>query len=199
MANNVGGLPLATTAVPASIGEELEHSSSPTRAPESEYEETKQLDDDSSSDDQIGLDHHKNVERVRSLARTMSHLSTKSRGTTHSAEPLNPFSGDLEDPEMDPKSGSFNARKYMSNMLKIYSRDPEKYPTRTAGVSFRNLNVFGYGSAADYQPDVLNVWGINSMKNLFGLGKKNRIDILRNFEGLVKSGELLVVLGRPGR
>jgi ABC-type multidrug transport system ATPase subunit len=34
---------------------------------------------------------------------------------------------------------------------------------------------------------------------MVGKGQKRRIDILRNFDGLVKSGEMLVVLGRPGR
>jgi hypothetical protein len=95
----------------------------------------------------------------------------------------------------------FKVRKWLKTILAITSRDPERYPKRTAGVSFRNMNVYGYGSAADYQADVGNtpLKAVSAIKGLFGFAQKARIDILRNFEGLVKSGEMLVVLGRPGR
>ena len=41
----------------------------------------------------------------------------------------------------------------------------------------------------------------SSLKSKLGFGKQDvrRIQILRDFEGLVKPGEMLVVLGRPGR
>jgi hypothetical protein len=68
-------------------------------------------------------------------------------------------------------------------------------------LSFRNLNVHGYGTAADYQMNVANMWlkAEGWLEGILGYRKALRIDILRNFEGLVRSGEMLVVLGRPGR
>ncbi|KAI9732526.1 MAG: hypothetical protein M1834_003861 [Cirrosporium novae-zelandiae] len=137
--------------------------------------------------------------RVAHLARQMSMLSRKSTDYGAQGSP-NPFTDASSDPELDPLSPEFRPQKWMKALLHIYSRDPERYPQRTAGVSFSNLNVYGYGSAVDYQDDVGNVWakGLNMAKSLIGSGEKRRIDILRNFEGLVKSGEMLVVLGRPG-
>ncbi|KAK2797837.1 ABC multidrug transporter mdr3 [Emmonsiellopsis sp. PD_5] len=135
------------------------------------------------------------------LARRMSHISRRSSVYTHNAEGvINPFIDSESDPELNPNNEKFNVRKWMKTILQINSRDPERYPTRTAGVSFRSLNVHGYGTAADYQADVANVWfkAYGGLKGLFGFREKVRIDILRDFEGLVKSGEMLVVLGRPG-
>ncbi|OAQ95663.1 hypothetical protein LLEC1_05790 [Akanthomyces lecanii] len=70
---------------------------------------------------------------------------------------------------------------------------------RTAGVCFQNLNVFGFGTAADYQKDVANVWlsAAGTLRDLV-TNNKQRIDILRNFDGIVRRGEMLVVLGPPG-
>ena len=39
--------------------------------------------------------------------------------------------------------------------LRLKSRDPERYPERVAGVSYRDLNVHGFGSLTDYQKSVL--------------------------------------------
>ncbi|KZV61232.1 hypothetical protein PENSPDRAFT_671151 [Peniophora sp. CONT] len=38
----------------------------------------------------------------------------------------------------------------------IASRDPERFPKRTAGISWQNLNPYGYGNFTDYQKSVLN-------------------------------------------
>lgn len=133
--------------------------------------------------------------KITELARGLSRLSQKSV----SGDGVNPFLN-VSDPELDPNSEQFNSRKWTKNLLHITLRDPERYPRRTAGVSFRNLNAFGYGTAADYQATVSNVWlkAVGWVRGLVGGGNKVRIDILRNFEGFVRSGEMLVVLGRPG-
>lgn len=149
-------------------------------------------------------------DELEALARRMSLPAGKddarlSRVVSHAVgddgNPLNPFLDWEKDPELNPHEKTFKLRKWLKTLLAISSRDPERYPKRTAGVSFRNMNVYGYGSAADYQADVGNtpLKGFNMIKSLFGGGDKTRIDILRNFEGLVKSGEMLIVLGRPGR
>lgn len=136
---------------------------------------------------------------VHDLARQMSTVSSVARRDT---APLNPFHKDVSDSRIDPNSADFSAKAWVNSVLAIQSRDPQRYPGRTAGVSFTNLSVHGYGSATDYQKTVGNIWldYFGSLLRVIGVGKKLRkIQILRNFEGLVKSGEMLVVLGRPGR
>ncbi|KAI9876910.1 MAG: hypothetical protein M1830_005311 [Pleopsidium flavum] len=69
-----------------------------------------------------------------------------------------------------------------------------------AGVAYRNLTVYGFGTATDYQKTFANypLPYLSLLGALFGRVRKSRIDILRDFEGLVSSGEMLLVLGRPG-
>ncbi|KAJ5511411.1 CDR ABC transporter [Penicillium expansum] len=138
--------------------------------------------------------------QITTLARSLSQLSRQSSvNTTQPTEGVNTFL-DTTDPELDPNSDQFKSRKWVKNIVQMTSRDPDRYPRRTTGVSFRNLNVFGYGTAADYQMDFANFWlkGAGWFRSLFNLQNKVRIDILRDFEGIVHSGEMLVVLGRPG-
>ncbi|KUJ19331.1 ABC transporter Cdr4 [Mollisia scopiformis] len=68
------------------------------------------------------------------------------------------------------------------------------------GVSFQNINIHGFDYSERYQSTVSSyllaiptvIW-----KNLRGHGAK-KVDILQDFCGLVQSGEMLLVLGRPG-
>ncbi|KAJ5578431.1 ABC multidrug transporter C [Penicillium hispanicum] len=145
------------------------------------------------------------IEKVRSeqdmeaevtrLARKLTRESTR-----YSAiEGENTFLEVKEDSTLNPASPNFKARNWMKNLLAITSRDPERYPQRQAGVSFHNLSVHGYGSPTDYQKDVFNsILQIGALFRMVTGTGKQKIQILRDFDGLVKSGEMLVVLGRPG-
>ncbi|RDW90012.1 pleiotropic drug resistance family ABC transporter [Aspergillus mulundensis] len=135
-------------------------------------------------------------EEVTRLAQQLTHQSTKY--STHNIE--NPFIDVNEDSSLNPANPNFKAKNWMKNLLALSSRDPERYPARQAGVSFSNLSVHGYGSPTDYQKDVFNsVLQIGGLvRSLMGAGGQQKIEILRNFDGLVKAGEMLVVLGRPG-
>jgi hypothetical protein len=86
-------------------------------------------------------------------------------------------------------------------MLNLQARDPEKWKLRTAGFAFNDLNVYGFGSATDYQKSVGNVIleVVGLAKKLLGVGKQRKIDILQGLDGVVHDGEMLVVLGPPGR
>ncbi|OQE13583.1 hypothetical protein PENFLA_c046G04191 [Penicillium flavigenum] len=138
--------------------------------------------------------------QITELARSISQISQQGTVKKSETSGVNTFLDSTSDPELDPHSGLFKPQKWVQNILQITSRDPDQFPTRTAGVSFRNLNVFGYGTAADYQMNFANFWlkGAGWFRRILGLQKKVRIDILRDFEGIVHSGEMLVVLGRPG-
>lgn len=72
------------------------------------------------------------------------------------------------------------------------------------GVLWDNLTVRGIGGVKNYQPtfpdafvNFINVPG--TLMSLFGLGGKGKeVNILQNFRGVVKPGEMVLVLGRPG-
>ncbi|KAL5363864.1 ABC-2 type transporter-domain-containing protein [Aspergillus floccosus] len=134
--------------------------------------------------------------RVGDLARRLTRQSTRFSIKSSLDNPFN-----TEDPEstVNPHSPNFRARDWMKMLLAIKSRDPDRYPDRTAGVAFKNLNVHGFGSPTDYQKDVLNsLLEIGTLVRRLAGMKMQKIQILQDFDGLVKSGEMLVVLGRPG-
>lgn len=129
---------------------------------------------------------------VADLARTFTGTSS------WSTVPSNPFEAE-KDTALDPASPNFRARQWVKSMIKL-NQDDNRTPGRTSGVAFRDLNVHGFGAATDYQKDVANIWleTTGLFKKMFGMDKPRRIDILNDFEGLVESGEMLVVLGPPG-
>lgn len=137
---------------------------------------------------------------ITELARQFTRMSTYT--IPKDGELDNPFNS--TNPIFQPGSDTFNVKAWVKALMHMTSRDPERYPNRTAGVFFKNLNVHGYGSAFDYQKDVGNLWmeSLGSLTKSFGGDAhkgETKIQILRDFDGLVKAGEMLVVLGRPGR
>lgn len=132
---------------------------------------------------------------VVQLARTITNASIANQ---HLAEGDNPFEGSA-DPRLNPLSGKFDYHLWIRSVLGLSQRDLNR-THRTAGISYQGLSAYGFGKPTDHQMTVGNILlDIPSM--LFGLrgSSGRRIDILRDFEGLVKQGEMLVVLGRPGR
>lgn len=133
---------------------------------------------------------------VHELARAFTHHSVKNDGGHY----VNPFDGSSGNPLLDPSSGNFSARAWTKTLIGLQSRDPERYPTRTAGIAYKNLHAHGFGEPTDYQKTFgnypLEIGGL--FKRLIGRRQQTKIQILRDFDGLVKHGEMLVVLGRPG-
>lgn len=130
---------------------------------------------------------------VQQLARrltTQSHVSASHHQNPFAAEPNS---------SLDPNGENFNARAWTKAMMNLQLQDDNAGPPRTAGIAFRNLNVHGFGADTDYQKSVGNVWleGPALFKKLKG-DKGRKINILRNCDGLVEAGEMLVVLGPPG-
>ena len=132
---------------------------------------------------------------VLDLARRLSIISRQSIYQNN-----NPFS-EGKDSALDPQSPNFSPRAFARSLLNLQARDPEKWKQRTAGFAFKDLNAYGFGSATDYQKSVGNVVFelVGMTKMLLGLDRPKRIDILWNLDGLVHEGEMLVVLGPPGR
>ncbi|KAH6849603.1 ABC-2 type transporter-domain-containing protein [Chaetomium sp. MPI-CAGE-AT-0009] len=119
---------------------------------------------------------------VHQLARRMTSRS-KADPNRH-LFPLQP------DSPLDPNSPLFDARKWAKAYYRSRTTAADGTVPRTTGVAFKNLHVFGFGTATDYQKTVGN--------SLVGQGRKQRVDILRHVDGLVQSGEMLCVLGPPG-
>lgn len=159
-------------------------------AAETAIEKSSEYGDESSSEDAA-------EEEVTRLAQQLTRQSTRFSVMTNAE---NSFLGVNEDSALNPHGPNFKAKNWMKNMLALSSRDPEKYPRREAGISFKGVNVHGYGSPTDYQKDVFNsVLQVGALFRMMTGSGKQKIQILRDFDGLVKSGEMLVVLGRPGR
>ena len=84
---------------------------------------------------------------VKRLAREITQHSIRTSGGN---DYPNPFHSS-NDPALDPNSGQFRPESWIRTLIGITSRDPQRYPQRTAGISYRNLNVHGFGSLTDYQ------------------------------------------------
>ncbi|BCS12093.1 hypothetical protein ALUC_50139S [Aspergillus luchuensis] len=133
--------------------------------------------------------------KIMNLARRLTADSARFR---QDGMPPNPFTTHC-DPSLDPNSPKFNASHWARTVLHLSSQDPDRFPQRTAGVSFRNLSVHGYGRSTAYQKDFLNA--ILQVGDLVGglINRRDRkLQILKNHDGLLRSGEMLLVLGRPG-
>jgi ATP-binding cassette subfamily G (WHITE) protein 2 (SNQ2) len=76
--------------------------------------------------------------------------------------------------------------------------------SKSIGVIWENLNVSGEGGVKNFVRtfpyafvSFFNIYA--KVSSLFGLGKKGKnFDILKGFRGVVKPGEMVLVLGRPG-
>ncbi|KAK2591158.1 Multidrug resistance protein [Conoideocrella luteorostrata] len=148
--------------------------------------------------DSMGKDDDDSVEAemVRRSSVVQALAKSYSRTSAAGAAGQNPFFAEKDSP-LNPSSPSFSSREWAKAMVELVSQDGASF--RSSGVCFQNLNVHGFGAATDYQKDVANVWlsTAGALRQLSG-GGKQRIDILRNFDGLVRNGEMLVVLGPPG-
>lgn len=136
------------------------------------------------------------------LTRLASHLSrNKSFRSTSEGDELerqNTLQGlELGDSVLDPSSPQFDLHKWIRMTMSVMDQDGIK--VKRAGISFQNLNVSGSGSALNLQKNVGSfLMAPLRMNEFVNFGKKPVKQILRSFDGVLKSGEMLVVLGRPG-
>lgn len=103
----------------------------------------------------------------------------------------------INDPSVDPQSPSFDLTKF----LKLFRHllEEEGIKIKEVGIVYKNLNVYGSGAALQLQKTVVDfLLAPLRIGEWFSFGKKEHKQILHNFDGVVRSGELLVVLGRPG-
>ena len=137
-------------------------------------------------------DHEAENKEIQNLARQYSRSLISESG-------LHPFDHAGADSEIDPNSDNFNGRAWTKAMLKLQKLSGQENVGRAAGFAFRNLSAFGYTKGSDFQKTVDNypIALLDMARGIMGQ-KGHRVDIFRNFEGVVQPGEMLVVLGPPG-
>ncbi|KAK6065954.1 ABC-2 type transporter [Seiridium cupressi] len=139
------------------------------------------------------------MERRHSVVQSLARRYTEhSNADGHDGAP-NIFTNNDPMSPLNPRGEKFDAQTWAKTIANMVSEHGTGY--RTAGVCFQNMNVFGYGTETDYQKDVGNVW--RELPNLLSSALaskrgKRRIDILRDFNGVIEAGEMCVVLGPPG-
>lgn len=198
--------PQGNTLGPSTLTKDTGQSSNFTLSPDSDSEQSHDNNNNRTiplGDEKVERLYHQHSDveaegdrrdqEVLALARKFTNQSATSTYTE------SPFHA-KEDSVLNPHSANFRARAWTKSLLNLQAREPEKWQQRTTGFAFRNLNVYGFGSSTDYQKTVSNVWlgAVGIPRKLLGMGKSSRIDILQHLDGVVRSGEMLVVLGPPG-
>lgn len=104
---------------------------------------------------------------------------------------------EVTDEVFDPKSPKFDLKTWIRMSLRLSEEQGLK--VKRAGLVFKNVNVSGSGSALNIQGTVGSMFTAPlRINNLLNIGHTKHKQILHDFNGLMKSGELLIVLGRPG-
>jgi ABC-type multidrug transport system fused ATPase/permease subunit len=137
------------------------------------------------------------METRHSIVKELARSYTKDSGSNSESKAI--FESSDPDSPLNPRGEKFNARAWATNVAKLASKRGQQF--RRVGLCFQNLSVFGYGTPTDFQKDVGNVWlALPGMARrlLTNRGGQTRIDILRQFDGLIRPGEMCVVLGPPG-
>lgn len=104
---------------------------------------------------------------------------------------------DPDDPALNPQAPAFDLEKWLRWVIKGANDDGITNPH--ASIVFKNLNVSGSGSSVQLQETVMSTFSIlTQMSEKLRKRRSPSKLILKNFNGLLASGQLLLVLGRPG-
>lgn len=130
------------------------------------------------------------------LATSLSRNDTQRSAPTDELQRWGTVAGmDHTDPRLDPSSQEFDF--YLWTRKFIMLMEQQGIRQRRAGFAFRDLNVSGTGAAVQLQKNVGSAFMI-PLRLREELGHAPEKQILRNFNGSVRQGEMLIVLGRPG-
>ncbi|KAF4971476.1 hypothetical protein FSARC_1704 [Fusarium sarcochroum] len=139
------------------------------------------------------IDRYSQHSAVQELARehtNQSVISTDTSSIFRSNDPNSP---------LNPRGDQFDARLWARSVVKEARERGQGF--RQVGLCFQNISVFGYGTPTDFQKDVANVWLASPimLRRLFSSNAGHtRIDILHQFCGIIRPGEMCLVLGPPG-
>ncbi|KAG6123477.1 hypothetical protein E4U13_005964 [Claviceps humidiphila] len=132
------------------------------------------------------------------LVRIATALSRRGSNPTGQPSPGGQLGSiDENDPALNPENKDFDLEKWVRRFMdQMMAGGLEE---NSMGVSYRNLDVFGSGSALQLQDTVGSaVAAPLKLGEFFSFNKNLRKQILHSFDGFLNPGELLIVLGRPG-
>lgn len=102
-----------------------------------------------------------------------------------------------DSPILNPENKDFDLYQWLRKIVNQLT--DEGIPRKKSSIYFRNLRVTGTGSALQLQQTVGSlVTALLHPRETFNLGRSTPKQILKQFDGVLDSGELLIVLGRPG-
>ncbi|KAM0540650.1 hypothetical protein ACHAPJ_013551 [Fusarium lateritium] len=102
-----------------------------------------------------------------------------------------------QDPALDPTDKAFDLSKWLPAFM--HQLQDAGVGPKSAGVAFKNLSVFGTGAELQLQQTLGDVLQTPlRIGEYFRSGKQEPKKILHRFDGLLRGGETLIVLGRPG-
>ena len=102
-----------------------------------------------------------------------------------------------DDSRLNPEDPAFDVYVWARTFMRAL--DEDGLMRAGTGYTFKNLSVSGSGAALSLQQNVASpLMAPFRLGEYFNFGDKPRKAIIRDFNGVVKSGEMLVVLGRPG-
>ncbi|KAJ3748437.1 pleiotropic drug resistance ABC transporter [Lentinula detonsa] len=146
-----------------------------------------------SSASRVSVDHF-DPQGVRELQRTLSMMSQQQeeKPRSHTETSSRDSSATLS-----PVETPFDFEKALKDSMK--KKEGANIAPRHLGVVFENLAVVGLGSGASYQETLgSTINPLNAFKKIQNSRHPPTRTILSEFEGVVRPGEMLLVLGRPG-
>jgi ATP-binding cassette, subfamily G (WHITE), member 2, PDR len=101
------------------------------------------------------------------------------------------------DSRLQPDSKDFDIARWLKRVM--HDMRAEGLAVKQSGIAYENLNVSGSAPALQLQDTVGSLLTAPlRLGETFSFGQKEHKKILQNFNGVLNSGELLIVLGRPG-
>ncbi|KFA50638.1 hypothetical protein S40293_04917 [Stachybotrys chartarum IBT 40293] len=98
---------------------------------------------------------------------------------------------------MNPDNANFDLEKWLQAFVKTLHE--HGVTANHMGAVYKNLDIFGTSAAIQVQDTVgTYLTTILRLGEMFSFGKKQPKQILHSVDGLIKPGELVIVLGRPG-
>jgi hypothetical protein len=149
--------------------------------------------------EEVGNNAAVDAEIGRLARRLIRHRDSSTLGTENKWR-NRPLIDTNEDPSLDPYSNRFDPRRWMKALLGSHTDKSLHSDPRIASVALRNLHVYSTPKKLGQQCTVGSFpVQIFSMVREFLHSNKEDVRILHNFDGLVKEGEMLLVLGGSGR
>lgn len=125
---------------------------------------------------------------------TLGRIASSRLGQALSASATN----EKKDPRLDPENPQFDHNRWAQNILTKVHEAGIDIPGQ--GVVFSDLSISGSGAALQFQETLISSLAVPFRRAVraFSGQKSQPRRILHSFDGLLKGGELLLVLGRPG-